>query len=124
MPYSDWRPRRSNKRHSGRTRCSYCGCKFDTTDETWFNNQKTWDHIIPKVLGGKLQLPTCHFCNNGKGKMTLEAWLMSSTFAVRVNAVANADPNASPLHEAVLYQLEEEDAYRLFLETGKRYARN
>lgn len=50
-------------------KCCYC--------KTILNEQnKTRDHIHPKILGGTVTRPCCYACNQEKGKLTLPRYIL------------------------------------------------
>lgn len=100
------------QRHSGRTCCSYCGVTL-TNGVGSGNDERTWDHIVPASIGGRITVPACSWCNGKKAASSLGDWLVSSALEFRRSLVAARDDSADPMQEKILVQLRDEDLARL-----------
>ena len=73
----------------------------------------TWDHIVPRSIGGRLQIPSCGYCNGHKALRSVAEWLTSRTLEVRRTLVAGRDRGADPMHERIVLALRDEDLVRI-----------
>lgn len=52
-------------------RCFYCGLHLVKGTTVWQDNQRSWDHFVPRIRGGGGNLnlvPSCERCNGLKGE--------------------------------------------------------
>lgn len=111
----------SNKRHSDRRQCSFCGVtmtfyeaidrskKMSPAEVQSLYDSKTWDHLIPRSVGGKLTVPCCQWCNRKKGDSSLSDFLASEALSLRRKMVLQREPDAEPMSESILRALKNED---------------
>lgn len=113
----------SNKRHSGRKQCSFCGVtmtphrglanqskkSLSASESQSIYDAKTWDHLIPRSVGGKLTVPCCQWCNLKKGDSSLSDFLASEALNLRRKLVLQREPDAEPMSESILRALKNED---------------
>jgi 5-methylcytosine-specific restriction endonuclease McrA len=57
---------------TGCRECAYCGSHLYWTGD---KSKLHFDHIVPKISGGKTVVPVCHHCNLSKSAMSLKMWL-------------------------------------------------
>ena len=113
------------KRHSSRKQCAYCGVTLTAMGMLppkrnqspaklmSYHDKRTWDHIIPHSCGGKIMIPCCGWCNGQKGDQSLSDWLASDNLKLRTAMVNEREKDAEPMHERILYQLRDEDLFRI-----------
>jgi len=56
--------------------CTYCHRKFGDLVRWHGRNRflgEEWDHVIPKVLGGRVTVPCCSLCNRIKGALKFDS---------------------------------------------------
>ena len=117
----------TNRRHTGRRGCAYCGVTLLSQSFRWTaeapprqvreDDHRSWDHIVPVSCGGRLQVPACAWCNGTKGASSLSDWLGTRVLALRRSSVVLRDPLADPMQEKILLQLRDEDIARIRRET-------
>lgn len=118
----------SHRRHKNRKQCAYCGVTLTSTghgvgvpsrfasqsaQDNWRWDGRSWDHVVPKSVGGSLLVPSCCWCNSKKGDMSLKDWLASQELTLRRSMVAQREPDAEPMDPSLLRGLLAEDLRRI-----------
>jgi hypothetical protein len=107
----------SNKRHSHRDRCAYCGARIIASmmpprkGEVF--HRKTWDHVLPYSVGGVLTIPCCALCNSKKADLPVSVFLASDWLSDRrVFVLGGWGATVMPwLDETIIRALEKEDLH-------------
>lgn len=65
--------------------CAYCGKQMKlrcAKGQPTPPNKSTWDHVIPKKHNGHgVTIPACFSCNQAKGAVSLQEFLLSDYFS-------------------------------------------